>query len=74
MRDRRESAQTRSRFSLNGSRRKRYQRQPNSLSSMSLSQHLNGVHTVFGKVTSGLDAVTSMEQGQGMEKVEVFDA
>ncbi|MCY8439132.1 peptidylprolyl isomerase [Bacillus haynesii] len=36
--------------------------------------HLNGVHTVFGKVTSGLDAVTSMEQGQGMEKVEVFDA
>ncbi|WP_339160064.1 peptidylprolyl isomerase [Bacillus sp. FSL M8-0277] len=36
--------------------------------------HLNGVHTVFGKVTSGIEAVLDMEQGQGMEKVEVFDA
>lgn len=36
--------------------------------------HLNGVHTVFGKVTSGIEAVLDMEQGQGMEKVEVVDA
>lgn len=36
--------------------------------------HLNGVHTVFGKVTSGIEAVLDMEQGQGMEKVEVIDA
>ncbi|WP_064093292.1 peptidylprolyl isomerase [Rossellomorea aquimaris] len=36
--------------------------------------HLNGVHTVFGKVTSGMDIVNSMRNGDVMEKVEVFDA
>jgi peptidyl-prolyl cis-trans isomerase B (cyclophilin B) len=36
--------------------------------------HLNGVHTVFGKVTSGMDAVLSMKNSDVMEKVEVFDA
>ncbi|KAA9025731.1 peptidylprolyl isomerase [Niallia endozanthoxylica] len=36
--------------------------------------HLDGVHTVFGKVTSGIDAVLSMKNGDVMEKVEVFDA
>lgn len=36
--------------------------------------HLNGVHTVFGKVTSGMDAVLKHNQGDVMEKVEVFDA
>lgn len=36
--------------------------------------HLNGVHTVFGQVTSGLDAVKAMKNGDVMEKVEVFDA
>lgn len=35
--------------------------------------HLNGVHTVFGKVTSGMDTVLKMQQGDVMEKVEVFD-
>ncbi|RFU66335.1 peptidylprolyl isomerase [Peribacillus saganii] len=35
--------------------------------------HLNGVHTVFGKVTSGLEAARSMKNGDVMEKVEVFD-
>lgn len=35
--------------------------------------HLNGVHTVFGKVTSGMDTVLSMKNGDVMEKVEVFD-
>ncbi|WP_066313757.1 peptidylprolyl isomerase [Bacillus sp. FJAT-29814] len=35
--------------------------------------HLNGVHTVFGKVTSGMDAVLKMRNGDKMEKVEVFD-
>jgi peptidyl-prolyl cis-trans isomerase B (cyclophilin B) len=35
--------------------------------------HLNGVHTVFGKVTSGMDAVLKMKNGDVMEKVEVFD-
>ena len=36
--------------------------------------HLNGVHTVFGKVTSGLEAAKAMKNGDVMEKVEVFDA
>jgi peptidyl-prolyl cis-trans isomerase B (cyclophilin B) len=36
--------------------------------------HLNGVHTVFGKVTSGLEVAKAMKNGAKMEKVEVFDA
>lgn len=36
--------------------------------------HLNGVHTVFGKVTSGMDTVLKHRNGDVMEKVEVFDA
>lgn len=36
--------------------------------------HLNGVHTVFGKVTSGMDTVLGMKNGDIMEKVEVFEA
>ncbi|OCA90747.1 peptidylprolyl isomerase [Bacillus sp. FJAT-27225] len=36
--------------------------------------HLDGVHTVFGQVTSGLDAVRAMKNGDVMEKVEVFEA
>lgn len=36
--------------------------------------HLDGVHTVFGQVTSGMDTVLSMKNGDVMEKVEVFDA
>ncbi|WP_047151972.1 peptidylprolyl isomerase [Aneurinibacillus tyrosinisolvens] len=36
--------------------------------------HLNGVHTVFGKVTSGLETAKAMRNGDKMEKVEVFDA
>ncbi|MCP3742064.1 peptidylprolyl isomerase [Rossellomorea sp. BNER] len=35
--------------------------------------HLNGVHTVFGKVTSGLETAKAMKNGDVMEKVEVFD-
>ena len=33
--------------------------------------HLNGVHTVFGKVTEGLDVVTQLARGDKMEKVTV---
>ena len=36
--------------------------------------HLNGVHTVFGKVTSGLETALEMQNGDKMEKVEVFEA
>lgn len=35
--------------------------------------HLNGVHTVFGQVTKGLDTVRNMRQGAIMEEVKVWD-
>jgi len=33
--------------------------------------HLNGRHTVFGRVTQGLDVVDAIQQGDVMEKVSV---
>ena len=33
------------------------------------TRHLNGVHTVFGKVTQGLDVVMQLRQGDKMEKL-----
>lgn len=33
--------------------------------------HLNGVHTVFGKVTSGLETAKAMRNGDVMEKIVV---
>ncbi|WP_307345477.1 peptidylprolyl isomerase [Metabacillus malikii] len=36
--------------------------------------HLNGVHTVFGKVTSGLETALNMKNGDKMTEVRVFDA
>ncbi|WP_163526278.1 peptidylprolyl isomerase [Halobacillus ihumii] len=36
--------------------------------------HLNGVHTVFGKITSGLETARAMENGDTMKEVRVFDA
>ncbi len=33
--------------------------------------HLNGKHTVFGKVTKGQDVVDAIQQGDKIEKVEV---
>ncbi|MFN2397053.1 MAG: peptidylprolyl isomerase [Gemmatimonadaceae bacterium] len=35
------------------------------------AKHLNGVHTVFGKVTDGLDAMKQIRQGDTMTKVRV---
>jgi peptidyl-prolyl cis-trans isomerase B (cyclophilin B) len=35
--------------------------------------HLNGKHTVFGKVTKGLDVVDAIRQGDTMVKVKVAD-
>lgn len=34
------------------------------------TRHLNGVHTVFGQVTEGLDVVQQLRKGDRMEKVE----
>lgn len=33
--------------------------------------HLDGVHTVFGQITEGLDIVRGMKAGDKMEKVEI---
>jgi peptidyl-prolyl cis-trans isomerase B (cyclophilin B) len=38
------------------------------------TRHLNGVHTVFGKVTQGLDVVNQLARGDRMEKVTVDEA
>ena len=38
------------------------------------TRHLNGVHTVFGKVTQGMDVVRQIVAGDKMEKVTVQDA
>ncbi|MGD6802754.1 peptidylprolyl isomerase [Rossellomorea vietnamensis] len=35
--------------------------------------HLNGVHTVFGKVTSGLETARSLRNGDVMQKVVIED-
>ena len=38
------------------------------------TRHLNGVHTVFGKVTGGLDIVKSIKPNDTMSKVRVSDS
>ena len=35
--------------------------------------HLDGRHTVFGKVTKGQDVVDSVEQGDQVRKIEIAD-
>jgi peptidyl-prolyl cis-trans isomerase B (cyclophilin B) len=35
------------------------------------TRHLDGVHTVFGKVVEGMDVVRQLQRGDRMEKVEV---
>lgn len=36
--------------------------------------HLDGVHTVFGKVTKGMDVVNTIQAGDKMTEVRVFEA
>ena len=36
-------------------------------------QHLDGIHTVFGQVTSGMDVVLSLAQGDALQSVRVVD-
>jgi peptidyl-prolyl cis-trans isomerase B (cyclophilin B) len=36
--------------------------------------HLNGKHTVFGKVTKGMDVVLSLEQGDFMEDISITES
>ncbi len=40
----------------------------------SAQPHLDGRHTVFGKVTSGMDVVNSIRQGDVMDKVEIVES
>ncbi len=35
--------------------------------------HLNGKHTVFGKVTKGMDVVNTIRQGDTMTRLTVFE-
>lgn len=35
--------------------------------------HLDRNHTVFGKVTEGLDVIDEIEQGDRIEKIEIVD-
>jgi peptidyl-prolyl cis-trans isomerase B (cyclophilin B) len=37
------------------------------------TRHLNGVHTVFGKVVEGIDVVKQLERGDRMDKVRLAD-
>ncbi len=39
----------------------------------SAQPHLNGKHTVFGKVASGQDVVDSIQQGDKMEGVKISE-
>ena len=41
--------------------------------SESNTRHLNGVHTVFGQVTSGLDVIPTIVANDGMISVRVAD-
>lgn len=36
--------------------------------------HLDGVHTVFGKVTNGMEFVNNVKPGDKMKEVKVFEA
>jgi peptidyl-prolyl cis-trans isomerase B (cyclophilin B) len=38
------------------------------------TRHLNGVHTVFGKVTGGADVVKQIKANDTMTKVTVSDS
>ncbi|BAM70462.1 peptidyl-prolyl cis-trans isomerase [Methanothermobacter sp. CaT2] len=40
---------------------------------LSPQPHLDGVHTVFGKVVRGMDVVESIERGDRMLRVRVYD-
>ena len=42
--------------------------------SESNTRHLNGVHTVFGQITDGLDAMKQIVQDDAMTSVRVTDA
>ena len=42
--------------------------------SESNTRHLNGVHTVFGQITQGLDAMSTIVQNDAMTSVRVTDA
>jgi peptidyl-prolyl cis-trans isomerase B (cyclophilin B) len=35
------------------------------------TRHLNGVHTVFGKITSGIDVMKKIERNDVMNSVRV---
>jgi len=38
------------------------------------TRHLNGVHTVFGRVVEGMDVVNTLDRGDRMERVSLNNA
>ncbi len=38
------------------------------------TRHLNGVHTVFGRVVDGLDVVKTLERGDRMDRVSLMES
>lgn len=36
-----------------------------------IQSHLDGVHTVFGQVTSGLEHAVDMKQGEGIKEIKI---
>jgi peptidyl-prolyl cis-trans isomerase B (cyclophilin B) len=38
------------------------------------TRHLNGVHTVFGKVTQGIEVVQQLARGDRMDRLTITDA
>lgn len=37
------------------------------------TQHLDGVHTCFGRVVDGLDVIDAIQQGDLIESINIFD-
>ena len=68
-----QSAEARARRHLDGERGSEHERQPVLHHARRRTPHLNGKHTVFGKVTKGLDVVDAIRQGDVMVSVKVAD-
>jgi peptidyl-prolyl cis-trans isomerase B (cyclophilin B) len=37
------------------------------------TSHLDGVHTVFGKVVEGLDVIDAIREGDSIDRIEIIE-